>query len=108
MSAPAQAFHDEDVVGKTYDARLARRLVVYVRPYGALVGGALALLVVDGLLQLVPPLLPRQVIDVALPTRDSGLIARSVTLYLLSLVAGLGCAYGETILTSLLGQRVMR
>ena len=34
------SFHEEDVVGKAYDARLVRRLSVYVRPYGWLVVGA--------------------------------------------------------------------
>ena len=27
--------HDDDVVGKAYDARLMRRLLVYLRPYRA-------------------------------------------------------------------------
>ena len=100
--------HEEDVVGKAYDARLMRRLFTYVRPYGWLVAAAVVCLMLDGLLQLVGPLMTQRVIDVALPARDSALIARSALLFAASLIIAFACQYGETILTSLLGQRVMR
>jgi ATP-binding cassette subfamily B multidrug efflux pump len=93
---------------KGYDRRLVGRLLVYVRPYRALVMGALLLLMTEGLLQLVGPLLTQQVIDVALPARDTALAWRSALLYAGSLVLAFGCSYGETMLTTLLGQRVMR
>src|SRR4051812_24561019 len=102
------AFHEEDVVGKAYDARLMRRLSVYVRPYGWLVIAAVGCLIFDGLMQLVGPLMTQRVIDVALPARDNGLIVRSAMLFAGSLVVGFVCQYGETMLTGLLGQRVMR
>ncbi len=99
---------EEDVVGKTYDARLMRRLAVYVRPYGWLVAAALSCLMLDGLLQLVGPLMTRRVIDVALPARDIPLVWQSALFLALSLIVAFACQYGETMLTSLLGQRVMR
>src|SRR3954453_5171039 len=99
---------DEDVVAKRYDRRLMRRLVIYVRPYKRLVAGALVLLMTEGLLQLVGPVLTQRVIDVALPARDAGMALRAAGLYAASLVLAFGCSYGETILTALLGQRVMR
>src|SRR5512132_1397810 len=105
MTAPAASFHEEDALGKAYDSRLMRRLLVYVRPYGRLVVGALALLFTEGALQLVGPALTRRVIDVAIPARDARVIATAALLYALSLAAQFGCSYGETLLTSLLGQR---
>ena len=100
---------DEDDEGrKGYDRRLVRRLLVYVRPYRALVAGALVLLMAEGLLQLVGPVLTEKVIDVALPRRDAALAWRSALLFAGSLLAAFGCSYGETMLTTLLGQRVMR
>ena len=98
---------DDDAIGKVYDRRLASRLFAYARPYRALVAGALVLLLTDGLLQLVGPLLTRLVIDQALPARDFSLVAWAAVVYGVSLVASFGCSYGETLLTSLLGQRVM-
>ncbi|HEX3865225.1 MAG TPA: ABC transporter ATP-binding protein, partial [Gemmatimonadaceae bacterium] len=100
--------HEEDVIGKVYDARLVRRLGRYVRPYGWLVASALGCLMLDGLMQLVGPIMTQRVIDVALPNHDSALVIRASVFFAASLVVGFGCQYGETILTSLLGQRVMR
>ena len=100
---------DEDgASAKRYDRRLVRRLLVYVRPYRPLVAGALVLLMAEGLLQLVGPILTQRVIDVALPTRDAALAWHSALLFAGSLLLSFGCSYGETMLTALLGQRVMR
>lgn len=99
---------EEDVVGKVYDARLVRRLAVYVRPYLWLVAAALGCLMLDGLLQLVGPIMTQRVIDVALPRHDTSLVWRSAALFAGSLVVAFACQYGETMLTGLLGQRVMR
>ena len=99
---------DEDATAKRYDRHLARRLIVFVRPYRLLVAGALVLLIVEGLLQLVGPILTQRVIDVALPARDAGMALHAAMLYSASLVIAFGCSYGETMLTATLGQRVMR
>lgn len=100
--------HDEEIIGKAYDARLMRRLSVYAKPYGWLIASALGCLLVDGLMQIVGPLMTQRVIDVALPARDYDLVWQSALLFAASLVVGFACQYGETMLTGLLGQRVMR
>jgi len=99
---------DEETQVKRYDRRLVRRLFVYVRPYKQLVAGALVLLMTEGLLQLVGPILTERVIDVALPARDVAMAWHAALLFAGSLVLAFGCSYGETLLTALLGQRVMR
>ena len=99
---------EEDVIGKAYDSRLMRRLSVYVRPYMWLVASALGCLMIDGLMQLVGPLMTQRVIDVALPAKDARLVWQYGLFFAGSLVVAFACQYGETILTSLLGQRVMR
>ncbi len=55
--------HEEEVLGKAYDARLMRRLLGYVRPYRRMAFGALALILVSSLLQLAGPLLTAVAID---------------------------------------------
>ncbi|HET7631887.1 MAG TPA: ABC transporter ATP-binding protein [Gemmatimonadaceae bacterium] len=102
------AIHEEDAIGKAYDGRLMRRLMRYVRPYGWLVAVSLVLLMVDGALQLVGPVLTQRVIDVALPRHDVALATEAALLFAGSLVVGFGAQWGQTILTALLGQRVMR
>jgi ATP-binding cassette, subfamily B, multidrug efflux pump len=102
------SYHEEEVLGKAYDAGLMRRLLTYARPHGRLVAVALGLLMLEGLLQLAGPLLTQYVIDVAIPARDSGLAVRAALAMTAALVAAFACGYGETILTALLGQRVMQ
>ena len=107
MSNPPPDPTEEEVLGKAYDARLARRLLRYAWPYRGVIVASLALLMVDGALQLVGPLLTRHVIDVAVPARDGRDITRSALLFATTLLAQFACSYGETVLTARLGQRVM-
>ena len=104
---PAPDSTDDEVVGKAFDARLARRLLRYVRPHAALVGVALVFLMIEGLLQLAQPLLTRHVIDVAVPAGDSGALRRDAFLFIGVLIAQFGSEYAGVLSTTLLGQRVM-
>src|SRR5688572_32083085 len=108
MTAPATHTHDDDILGKAYDRKLMRRLLVYTRPYRGLMYGAFALLCVEGAIQVVGPLLTRRVIDVAVPTRDMRIVVVSTALLFFVLIAEFALTYTQTWLTSLLGQRVMR
>src|SRR5687768_16735939 len=99
---------DEDALGKGYDGRLMRRLLRYARPYWPIVVAAVVLLFGEGALQLVGPALTRHVIDVALPARDADALVQAALLYVATLLLQFACGYGETVLTGLLGQRVMR
>ncbi|MBV6520506.1 MAG: putative ABC transporter ATP-binding protein [Gemmatimonadaceae bacterium] len=99
--------HDDEILGKAYDARLARRLLRYARPYWGLVAASLALLLIDGALQLTGPLLTRYVIDVAVPAADRTAIVGSALAFLGALAGQSVCSYGETLLTARLGQGIM-
>lgn len=108
MTAVATQTHEDDILGKAYDRRLMSRLLVYTRPYRRLMYGSFMLLCVEGSIQVVGPLLTRRVIDVAVPTRNIHIVVVSTALLLLALVGEFVLSYGQTWLTSLLGQRVMR
>ena len=72
MSEPV-AHNEEEVLGKAYDARLMRRLLGYVRPYGDMALGALGLIFVSSVLQLVGPLATAVALDLFVrPARTSG------------------------------------
>ena len=107
MSNPA-TLHEEDALSRTYDARLMRRLLKYLSPYKTLVAASLVLLMIEGALQLAGPIFTQQVIDVALPHRDTTAVLRITILFALTLIAQFFCSYGEAMLTALLGQGVMR
>src|SRR4028119_2260316 len=108
MAAPPAPAAADDAPRGPPDARPPRRLLRYVRPHAPLVAGAVLLLCVEGSTQLVGPALTRRVIDVAVPARDAGMVRTAALLYALALAAQFAAGYGETVLTGLLGQRVMR
>ena len=108
MTAPATHTHDDDILGKAYDSKLMRRLLVYTRPYRNLMYWAFVLLCIEGALQVVGPLLTRRVIDVAVPAHDMRIVVVSTVLFFLALLLEFALSYTQTWLTSLLGQRVMR
>ena len=51
------SMHDEEVLGKAYDARLMRRLLRYLWPYRLQVAVALASIICASVLQLAQPYL---------------------------------------------------
>jgi len=54
---------EEEVLAKSYDSRLMRRLLGYLWPYRALIAGALVFLILNSLLQVAGPLLTKVAID---------------------------------------------
>lgn len=99
---------DETDTGRAYDARLVRRLLTYVRPWRALVAGAVLLIMLQSVLQLVGPLLTRWVIDTAFPARDIAAVTLAAVAFSVVLLVQFAATYAQTVLTALLGQRVMR
>jgi ATP-binding cassette subfamily B multidrug efflux pump len=55
--------HEEEILGKAYDARLMRRLLAYVRPYRLMTAGAVGLILVSSALQLIGPLATAVALD---------------------------------------------
>lgn len=107
MAEATPAPHEEDALGKAYDARLMRRLLRYLRPYRVRVFLAIALLLAGALVELVGPLLTKVALDSAIPERDTGLLLILTAAWLGALLVGFALEYAQTILTTWLGQRVM-
>ena len=99
--------HPDEPERAGYDGALLRRLLSYLRPYRLRAAAAVLLLLGSAGLALVGPLLTQRALDVAIPHRDVGLLGLLAALYLASLVVEFALEYGQTVLTSLLGQRVM-
>jgi ATP-binding cassette subfamily B multidrug efflux pump len=101
------SIHDEDVLGKAYDARLMRRLLTYLRPYKAHVALATAAIIGHSALELAPPYLIKLVIDRYIPARDVSGLGLIAILYLATLVGSFVLDYAQTWLLQLTGQRIM-
>jgi ATP-binding cassette, subfamily B, multidrug efflux pump len=99
--------HEEELLGKAYDARLARRLLGYVRPYGGRVALAILLLLAVAGVELLGPYLTKLALDRALPERDYPFLIQLVAIYGAALLLGALLEYAQTLLTTWLGQRIM-
>jgi ATP-binding cassette subfamily B multidrug efflux pump len=101
------AHHDDDVVGKAYDARLMRRLLGYLRPYRLQAALALAAIIANSMLQLAQPWLMKEAIDRYIPAGDMAGVNRIALWYLSILVAGFCLEFTQTWLLQNTGQRIM-
>jgi ATP-binding cassette, subfamily B, multidrug efflux pump len=100
-------FEEDEILGKAYDGRLMRRLVVFVRPYWRRLAVALALLFGAALAELAPPYLLRAAIDGPIAARNPGGMWPIFALYLGALLASFACRYGQTYIMQWTGQQVM-
>jgi len=103
----AATLHEEEALGKAYDARLMRRLLQYLKPYGWHVALALLVLLLGSGLAIVGPWITQLVIDEAIPNDDRGLLAILVGAYVASIVLGFILEYVQSLITTWLGQSVM-
>jgi len=99
--------HDEEVLGKAYDARLMRRLLGYLRPYTPQVVFAVTMIIGNSALQLAPPYLTKIVIDRYIPSGDLSGLTVVASLYLLALIASFTFEYAQTWTMQVTGQKVM-
>src|SRR5258708_1095066 len=113
----AQAFfHEDEILGKAYDARLVRRLWPFVRPYRRLLLTAIALMLAATGADLLNPFITQRAIDLYIvPVAGPPLTALQrmngvfvlAALYTLVLCCGFGLRYFQYFLLSVIGQRVM-
>ena len=101
------SIHEEEVLGKAYDARLMRRLLGYLRPHRLAVMGALASIVGHAALQLAQPYLMKVAIDRHIVTGDLTGLGALGLLFLGVLVGSFALEYAETYTMQLTGQRIM-
>ena len=99
--------HEEEALGKAYDARLMRRLLGYLRPYWGRAALAVTILIAASGLQIVGPWLTQLAIDDAIPRGDSAALGRLVALYVAALVLLFALQYVQQVVTAWIGQRIM-
>jgi ATP-binding cassette subfamily B protein len=101
------SIHEEEVLGKAYDAGLMRRLLQYLRPYHAQAAMALAAIISASVLQLAQPYLMKLAIDRYIAAGDLAGLNRIAVAFLVILVAAFALDYAQTWLLQMTGQRIM-
>jgi len=102
-----EAEHEDEVLGKAYDARLMRRLWAFTRPHTRLVLATCTLFPAVALLELIQPYLIKVAIDDHILRRDWAGLGGVAALFLLVLIALYALRAAQAYLTQLTGQRVI-
>jgi ATP-binding cassette subfamily B multidrug efflux pump len=114
--ASQSTHHEEEQLGKIYDARTARRLITYLAPYRTMVLAAILLTIGLSLVRQVGPLLTKLAVDDYISPAVGGTLSTEsamqgllvlVLAYLLSLASILLLGYFQTLFLNVIGQRVM-
>jgi ATP-binding cassette, subfamily B, multidrug efflux pump len=99
--------HEEEVLGKAYDAALMRRLLGYLRPYKPQVALALAAIIGASVLQLAQPYLMKVAIDRYIASGNLAGLDRIALWFLAILVGSFVLEYIQTVTLQMTGQRIM-
>jgi ATP-binding cassette subfamily B protein len=101
------SIHEEEVLGRAYDATLMRRLLTYLRPYKPQVALALAAIISASVLQLAQPYLMKLAIDRYITAGDLRGVDRIAIAFFFILIGSFLLEYVQTWLLQLTGQRIM-
>lgn len=102
-----QLSHDDEILGKAYDAKLMRRLLAFVKPYQKYIYFAILLNIIVAALGPLRPYLTKIAIDEYIVNSDyNGLILIGVFLFV-SLLLQAVIQYFLTYFTQLLGQKTI-
>lgn len=99
--------HDDEILGKAYDARLMRRLMGYLRPHWRQVLLAFVAIAGHSTLQLAPPYVTKLLIDRYIPAGDVEGVGLMAGLLLAALVLSFAFQFVETWTLQMTGQRIM-
>jgi ATP-binding cassette, subfamily B, multidrug efflux pump len=125
-----EGHHEEEVLGKAYDARLARRLLRYARPHAGTLAAGVVLILAGSLFQLAGPALTAAALDLViaptpgrtssaarLASRVAGAFGLSLTglrgldilaaAFVVALLAGFVLIYLQVWTVNMMGQRIM-
>ncbi|CAN5443067.1 MAG: ABC transporter ATP-binding protein/permease [Acidobacteriota bacterium] len=107
MSEEADKYHEEEQIGKTYDFRVAKRLLRYLRPYWHLVAAALTLTLFTNVLVSLQPYFTKVAVDDFItPKQTEGIWLFALAFFGVFLFRFL-FSYIQEILLNKVGQMVM-
>src|SRR5438094_1282272 len=99
--------HDDEVLGKAYDARLMRRLLQYMRPYWVQIAIAFVAIITGAAASLAQPYLMKVAIDRYIAAGRLEGLDRLAALYLTILIVAFAAEYMQTWAMRFTGQRIM-
>ncbi|MBI3110302.1 MAG: ABC transporter ATP-binding protein, partial [Ignavibacteriales bacterium] len=99
--------HEEEVLGKAYDARLMRRLLQYLRPYRWYVALGILLSILTSAFEAIRPYFTKIAVDVDIASGDKEGLLNTVLLFFAVLVIRGFIQYANAYLTQWIGQQTI-
>jgi ATP-binding cassette subfamily B protein len=99
--------HEEEILGKAYDARLMRRLLRYLRPYKWYVALGILLSILTSAFEAVRPYFTKIAVDVDIANKDHEGLLRTVLIFFIILIVRGVIQYANAYLTQWIGQRTI-
>ena len=99
--------HEEETLGKAYDARLMRRLFAYLQPYRKFVLFAFFLIVLESLIEISFPWLTKVAVDDYILTGDISGLLPIASLYVALLIIKFGVGFLQMFTLQSTGQKIM-
>ncbi len=107
MSEEVKKFHEEEAIEKTYDLRVTKRLLRYLKPYWYIAAGALVLTFLTNILISLQPYFTKVAVDDFItPKNTDGIWVFSLAFFALFLFRFI-FSYIQEILLNTVGQKVM-
>ena len=99
--------HEEETLGKAYDSRLMRRLLVYLLPYRKFVAVAFMLIMFEALIEISFPWLTMVAVDRYILVGDMSGLGLIASVYVALLVIKFGVGFLQTFTLQSTGQKIM-
>ncbi|MBI5747754.1 MAG: ABC transporter ATP-binding protein [Nitrospinae bacterium] len=99
--------HEDEIIGKAYDAKLMRRLLGFFKPYQKQLTISILLLIIISILNLSGPYLTKIAIDNYILTGDWSGLNFVMAVYFMVLLMTFSLQYTQVYIMQLTGQRAM-
>jgi ATP-binding cassette subfamily B protein len=107
VSTEVEKYHEEEKIGKTYDFRVAKRLLRYLKPYWKLVAIALTLTLFTNVLVSLQPYFTKVAVDDFIVPRQTDGVWLFATAFFGLFLFRFIFSYIQEVLLNMVGQRVM-
>ncbi len=98
---------EEDVFGTAFDYRVVLRMIPYIRPYGALVGVAVAAMLVFTATQVAVPWLIMEGIDGYIRADDFGGLTLLIAIFIGNAILNWGASFTQELAIARVGQGIL-
>jgi ATP-binding cassette subfamily B protein len=98
---------EDEILGKAYDSRLMKRLLVYLKPYRLLVAFSVLILLLSSLAQLAGPYITKLAIDNYIAKGDQAGLLHTILGFLGVILVGFTLQYVQVYMMQYVGQKAM-